>query len=610
VASFDYAYDAIGNATYRADAGQGVYERFCYDSLNRLTKSALGSTDPGTACAGGAVKTLGYDNLGDITSKSDVGTYAYPAAGTAHPHAVSSIAGTVNGVTNPAYTYDANGSITADAGRTVAWYGFNMVKSITQGAQVTGFVYGPDQERIATAVVGVNQTVYYNDPISGAMAEVFLVIAGGASTWHDYIQADGHIVAERFCTYGTACSTTVTAWRYFVTDHLGSIAVATDATGAVVERDAYDPWGKRRNVNGTDDTTCSLTATTFHGYTGHDHIDANCLINMNARIYDPTIGRFMSADTIVQSPFDSQALNRYAYVENRPLSLTDPTGNDPEPSEVVQVTAQRPTCEGYCGYSEINELFSHLSASAFNLGIPSVGVAPGSNSQPSASGLPHPVDFSRCHPFCRIGFAGNGHRVGTNLLVDDQGNVIDALTGKQIDNPVQLFQAAETGFAAEHAGGDDSNTGGDGANDGLIQIAANGPLNVQRAHQLQQNRCTGLAAEDCAAQGWRSMGFTVTQHVFFRDSATQLGSFVDIVARITLSSRNSPTGKVTVWFFEEVKTGNSSLTENQAAVQRALSIGTAIPGPSAASAGLRPNVPTGEQIGPVQMHSVYYPPWK
>jgi RHS repeat-associated protein len=160
------------------------------------------------------------------------------------------------------------------------------------------------------------------------MSEVFLVIAGGTSTWHDYIQANGHIVAERFCTYGTACSTTVTAWRYFVTDNLGSIAVVTDATGAVVERDAYDPWGKRRNINGTDDAACALTATTFHGYTGHDHIDANCLINMNARVYDPTIGRFMSADSVVQSPFDSQSLNRYAYVENGPMSATDPTGHD------------------------------------------------------------------------------------------------------------------------------------------------------------------------------------------------------------------------------------------------------------------------------------------
>ena len=51
-----------------------------------------------------------------------------------------------------------------------------------------------------------------------------------------------------------------------------------------------------------------------------------CLINFNARIYDPSLGRFMSADPVMQSPYDLQLLNRYSYVGNNPLSLTDPSG--------------------------------------------------------------------------------------------------------------------------------------------------------------------------------------------------------------------------------------------------------------------------------------------
>ncbi len=55
-------------------------------------------------------------------------------------------------------------------------------------------------------------------------------------------------------------------------------------------------------------------------------MSALCIINFNARIYDPTLGRFLSADPMVGSIFDLQQLNRYSYVSNNPLSLTDPSG--------------------------------------------------------------------------------------------------------------------------------------------------------------------------------------------------------------------------------------------------------------------------------------------
>ena len=69
------------------------------------------------------------------------------------------------------------------------------------------------------------------------------------------------------------------------------------------------------------------------GYTGHclsrssgKHLDQFDLINMNGRIYDPLLGRFLSADKYVQNPFGSQSYNRYSYVVNNPLKYTDPSG--------------------------------------------------------------------------------------------------------------------------------------------------------------------------------------------------------------------------------------------------------------------------------------------
>jgi RHS repeat-associated protein len=62
------------------------------------------------------------------------------------------------------------------------------------------------------------------------------------------------------------------------------------------------------------------------GYTG-EHWDANVgLLYLRARWYDPTVGRFTQADSIVPNPLNSQAWNRYAYGLNNPLRYTDPSG--------------------------------------------------------------------------------------------------------------------------------------------------------------------------------------------------------------------------------------------------------------------------------------------
>ena len=66
--------------------------------------------------------------------------------------------------------------------------------------------------------------------------------------------------------------------------------------------------------------------TTTDGFTGHEMLDDFGLIHMNGRVYDPAIGRFLSADPFVQAPENSQSFNRYSYVMNNPLSLVDPSG--------------------------------------------------------------------------------------------------------------------------------------------------------------------------------------------------------------------------------------------------------------------------------------------
>jgi len=65
---------------------------------------------------------------------------------------------------------------------------------------------------------------------------------------------------------------------------------------------------------------------TARGYTGHEHIDLFELVNMDGRVYDPRLGRFLSPDPYVQDPTYSQSLNRYSYCVNNPLVFYDPSG--------------------------------------------------------------------------------------------------------------------------------------------------------------------------------------------------------------------------------------------------------------------------------------------
>ncbi|HEX2886788.1 RHS repeat-associated core domain-containing protein, partial [Vineibacter terrae] len=305
VASFTYSWDTIGNLRWRKDAGNGLEEVFQYDVLNRLTQAAV---------TGGPTKTYQYDSIGNITYKSDTGNYTYPAPGQARPGAVTSIAGTLN----TTFTYDANGNMLTGSGRTLTWTSFNMPATIQRGANTLSFTYSPEHDRIKQ--VGPSETTFYiNDPASGVRVEK--QVGAGVTRWKNYIFAAGGAVAV-FYENSSGPSQT----RYFHKDHLGSITAITNEAGAVVERLSYDAWGKRRYPNGTDDPAGAITSLSDRGFTGHEHLEEVALVHMNGRVYDPEVGRFLSADPFVQDEFDSQAFNRYSYVGNNPLAYTDPSG--------------------------------------------------------------------------------------------------------------------------------------------------------------------------------------------------------------------------------------------------------------------------------------------
>ncbi len=116
-----------------------------------------------------------------------------------------------------------------------------------------------------------------------------------------------------------------------VQDYQGSIThLVDDSDGTVVAEYSYDPWGRLRDPQTlaiyTPRSASSPILLLGRGYTAHEHLDWFGLINMNARLYDPALGRFLSPDPYVQAPDFSQSFNRYSYCLNNPLKYTDPTG--------------------------------------------------------------------------------------------------------------------------------------------------------------------------------------------------------------------------------------------------------------------------------------------
>jgi RHS repeat-associated protein len=151
---------------------------------------------------------------------------------------------------------------------------------------------------------------------------------------HIHYIAGGSGVAA-ILTDERSASTAAQRTRFIHKDHLGSVDVITDSAGAVVERQSFDAWGRRRTVAysaGTWTVTYPATpasassAETHRGFTGHEMLDAVGLVHMGGRVYDPITARFLSPDPFVQSPDNLQNLNRYSYVLNNPLSFTDPSG--------------------------------------------------------------------------------------------------------------------------------------------------------------------------------------------------------------------------------------------------------------------------------------------
>ncbi|MGB5102584.1 MAG: FG-GAP-like repeat-containing protein, partial [Steroidobacteraceae bacterium] len=293
-----YAWDAAGNLAMREERSRSVQEHFAYDARDRLDYVSRN---------GSMTLDLAYDDAGNITYKSDVGSYRYD----------SSLRHRVTAAGANTYAYDASGAVVNASGTAISWLSFGLPSQLTHpGGNYSAFYYGPDRARyrqVARAGGVLTDTLY----AAGGLYE--RVTTGSTTSHRHYIVANGRRVAVHTRSSSAAPSTV-----YLLEDHLGGVDGVTSASGALLMRNSYHPYGARRSGDWlaaapTASEWQQIRSTTPRGYTGHEHVDNLGILHMDGRVYDPVLGRFLSPDPVVQAPYDGQNLNRYSYVRNNPL---------------------------------------------------------------------------------------------------------------------------------------------------------------------------------------------------------------------------------------------------------------------------------------------------
>lgn len=298
--NLSYTYDNFGNLASRKDNTTGMEETFFYDNLDRLTDVRTGTTLTGHTA---------YDIYGRMTAKTADGRDVFNAGDSGYnmvdkPHALKKAAVSAGLFPSPA--------------QTVSYTGFDKTLKVRQGVDSLVYTYGHDRQRIAMEerVGARHRTKRY---VGGC--EFVTETEGGNTLTRSLTFLAGPFgvfaVVEKHGGEETL--------HYVLKDNLGSWTAVTDTGGNVEQRLSYDAWGSLR-----DPTTWSgcFTGTPLfdRGFTGHEHLTAFGLINMNGRMYDPVMSSFLSVDRFLQDPTSAQGFNRYAYCGHNPLRYVDPSG--------------------------------------------------------------------------------------------------------------------------------------------------------------------------------------------------------------------------------------------------------------------------------------------
>lgn len=313
---YDYKYGRMDVATGALDAtknnGQVAsidgyigaakqwQQRFGYDSLGRLTAAA--------------------EHRGDNAQRSYLINYDYDQFGNRYQHAASNPASS-----NPlGYIAVEDGDIDKGTNRFTSGITYDNAGNVKLDNKFTGrqYTYDANNRQKTVSVPGATGTTY-TSVYDGAGQRV-ATINNGVTVYMVY-DAMGKLVAE----YGLSSKGSGGA-QYVFSDRQGSVRVVTNQGGGVMSRQDYQPFGEELGAveMRSNDPYYGGANSVRQGYAGMEEDEGSGMNHTLWRKYDSASGRWTSPDPYGGSMTvdDPQSFNRYTYVNNDPVNLTDPTG--------------------------------------------------------------------------------------------------------------------------------------------------------------------------------------------------------------------------------------------------------------------------------------------
>ena len=347
---YQYGHDADGNVLYRADLVNAALSELyhansttsgddatSYDALGRLTGFARGvlsasgnnGTTPDTIASPSASQSWSLDALGNQVGVTTGGTTVTQGFDTLDQE-TSTSAGT-------APTYDADGNTLTDGSGLAyvydAWNRLVAVKNASTDASVATYAYDGLGRRIEESYAGGSTNyLYYN-----SAWQVIEERQGGTSSSDVHYQytygASGNLIMRDTLSGGSI----VPGDRLYAQwDANGDITALTDASGTVVERYEYSPYGQV-TVLDAGGTPVSGNVSAYgwqYLFQGGRQDSATGLYIFEHRDYNPSSGTWMECDPLGLAARDE---NLYRFVKNSPMDSTDLSGYQQDPNDLISV---------------------------------------------------------------------------------------------------------------------------------------------------------------------------------------------------------------------------------------------------------------------------------